>query len=45
MGDLARMRSDQAEALVELHEFVGHAASSARKAKASRAEEDKFWNL
>ena len=39
--DLKGMRIDQAEAWIELHEFVNDAVSSG---KARQAEED-FWNL
>lgn len=41
MRDLAHMRIDTAEALVELHEFVVGASAD----ESTRSAEDDFWNL
>lgn len=45
MRDLAHMRIDTAEALIELHDFVQDATLNGdRRAKQKRAE-DAFWSL
>lgn len=45
MGDLGGMRIDQAEALIELQEFVGDAIAHREEDDAARDAESAFWGL
>ena len=45
MSDLAHMRIDTAEALVELHEFVEDSVYNREENEKRQSAEDAFWNL
>lgn len=45
MSDLKNMRIDQAEALIELHEFVNDAIAHRDEDEKARDAESAFWSL